>query len=736
MTGMLRTAAPSESLYDVLLAQSQLKHAVKTGLACCLAAALSYFFRTPSEQLAPVFAFLLMTAGMPSPGFNWLFSQLTIAVSAAVSALLLLACRDAPLLFLAVTLLWIFTCLLFSNWRQLPATLGAMVSALGIFTFFHGTVGGTLQFYVDYQANFLIAGFSVATIHTLLWHWNIRKLFLQRLAAVYAHLERHCRQAAQRIRAGDPADADPSADDDWAPFRAMRQLLAPELRHGRGTSNPFGRMILACRSLNLRLWFFNRAIAPHAPAALGADVRMRLADLFDRCANHLYGLLEALVHDKQAPPLNAELLTEAGAVPWDIDRRSGEADGLLAHGVHTSLLRHVVQALPAMTVSQNELLKSLRDGLAGELKSLGSATAGRRLLDVQSLRSSTKLVVILVLLLLGETWLRFPGGSQVAFFATFFASTGNLGRQNKTDVVGLLGLLGGFTYGLIAAFLTSRMPHFPLLLALVFLGEMVACLIFQKLPRYGAAGLQAGLAIPFAFLASPGPEWGSFTTVRTRFWGLVVAGCTAVLVHAYLWPTLPMRQLRASIAAALRDTSANLMRLFSPARASWEGVPPSLAETVTRARDLLDDARYLPGPDHADPAYENILHGLEEIDASLEFVHFLVQRESQEHPLRQRFFRMFADYAEQAGDRLGQLAPRFDRPPKPLDRTASLEPIRWEPNVSARWEQMVFSSDAVLENEIELRHLAVIAYCLDRIANAVVTIAAIDRAIDLPHSRQ
>ena len=104
----------------------------------------------------------------------------------------------------------------------------------------------------------------------------------------------------------------------------------------------------------------------------------------------------------------------------------------------------------------------------------------------------------------------------------------------------MAGLLGGFAYGVVAAFLTSRVPQFPLLLALVFLGEFLASLAFQTLPRYGVAGIQAGLALPFAYLATTGPEWGSFTAVRTRFAGLVVAGFTAVAVHAYLWPVLPM----------------------------------------------------------------------------------------------------------------------------------------------------------------------------------------------------
>jgi hypothetical protein len=354
---------------------------------------------------------------------------------------------------------------------------------------------------------------------------------------------------------------------------------------------------------------------------------------------------------------------------------------------------------------------------------------GRPLLDVQSLRSATKLVVILLLLLLEEAWLRFPGGSQVAFYATFFASTGNLGRQNKTDLVGLAGLLGGFVYGVVAAFLTSRLPNFPLLLALVFLGEFLASLAYQRLPQYAAAGLQAGLAIPFAYLATTGPEWGSFAAVRTRFAGLVVAGFTAVVVHAYLWPVLPMRQLRASIAAALRATAVSLPRLFSAARPTWEGAPPSLAETVTRARDLLDDARYLPGPEHADPAYYGVLAGLQEIDANLEYVHFLVGLE-EEHPLRQHFFRVAGEYAEQARANLEQVARQFQPSPS---RSARLKPVHWEPNVSGRWEHASHGAGPVPHGEDDPWRPAVIARCLDQVARAVETISGIAWEINRRH---
>ena len=709
---MLSTPPAREGVYEALLRQGQLKHAVKTALSCCLATGVSYYSRPPDGQFAPLFAFLIMTLGMPSPRLNWLLTQLAIVIGVIGSALILVALHDALFLYLAVTLLWIFTVLLFSNWYPLPATLGAMVSALGIFVFFQGTVGDALTFYIAYGLNWFIGGAAVAVFDTLLWPNTTRKVFVDRLAEAYEDLEHECEQAARLLRSAEPQPV-PETGQKWAPFQRLRQQLAPELRRARDSSNPFARMILACRSLNLRLRFFNRAIAPAAPF-LPAATRLRLADVLDRCAQQLHALLESAL-DGHPVVMSGE---------WRVAIHEQIAHSrvpLLAHGIHLTILRRLVQDLQTATAAHEALFASFRKGLAGELVGTERVASRGRLVDGQNLRSATKLVVILSLLLLEEGLLGFPGGSQVAFYATFFASTGNLGRQNKTNLVGLAGLLGGFAFGVVAAFLTSRLPHFPLLLALVFLGEFLANLAYQRLPRYGPAGLQAGLAIPFAYLATTGPEWGSFADVRTRFAGLVVAGFTALVVHAYLWPVLPMRQLRASIAAALRDTATSLVRLFGPARPAWEGPPPSLGDTVTRARDLLDDAHYLPGPDHADPAYQGILACLQEIDANLEYVHFLIGLEA-EHPLRQRFFQVIGDYAEQARKNVDEVARQFQLAP---GGAALIEPLRWEPDVSGRWENAPRDVAPVPVGEVDPTRPAVIARCLDQVARAIEQVSRI-----------
>src|SRR5436189_6389407 len=109
-TSIVSTEDHNERLDEEALGEGQATHALKTALGCCLATALSFFFHLPSGQLAPVFAYLLMTLGMPSPRLNWLVSQLAIVVSALVSALVLVVFGAAPFLYLALTLLWIFTC--------------------------------------------------------------------------------------------------------------------------------------------------------------------------------------------------------------------------------------------------------------------------------------------------------------------------------------------------------------------------------------------------------------------------------------------------------------------------------------------------------------------------------------------------------------------------------------------------------------------------------------------------
>ena len=159
---------------------------------------------------------------------NWLLTLVAVAINTLGSVIILILFHQTLILYLALTLLWIFVCLLFASWFPIPATLGVLVSAIGVFTFFHRTVGSTLDFFGDYLLNFLAAGFAVVTVHSLIWPLNTPNIFAARLAHVYyPQLELQCRNAAHWLRSGGPIATIPWYD--WAPFRPLRQLLAPDL---------------------------------------------------------------------------------------------------------------------------------------------------------------------------------------------------------------------------------------------------------------------------------------------------------------------------------------------------------------------------------------------------------------------------------------------------------------------------------------------------------------------------
>lgn len=707
-----------ERLDEIVLREGRVKHALKTALACCLAATLTYYFHLANGQMSAVFAFMLLTLGMPTPRLNWLMSHVTTTFSSLVSGLILIAFHDAPVLYVSLTLLWIFICVLFANWFPLPASLAAMSSAIGLFMGLETTIGATLDFFVDYQATFFMGGFSTALFYTLLWPASLQKTFMKQLVQVYARLEDDCRMAADRIRSGAPFP-EAEALEDWAPFRPLRKLLAPRPHRSGDSVDPFVQMIVGCRNLNLRLWFFKQAIAPALLQEGSPEGRRRLAGILEQCADHLHGLAVSVRLRQAAAMVPDDLIQQANFANFP-KLRAGIHDPLLEHGIQRVLLHRLVDGLQSVTHAQNAVLMALKNELPGELLAIKAFAVGKPLLDDASIRAATKLLVILVLLLVEELFFGFPGGTQVAFFAVFFASTANLGRQNRTDILGVTGLFTGFMYGVLAAILTTRLPYFPLLLLLVFLGEFVANMMFQALPKYGVAGLQGGLAIPFALLAATGPAWGSFVEVRTRFAGLVVAGCTAIVVHAYLWPVLPMRQLRTALAGALRESAESLRLLFAN-HAAWDGPPASLGETFHQAHDLLEDARFLPGIDHADPNYNKIVSVIQQIDAYLSYIQMLLSLEG-DADARGRLFQTASEEFDQMAAKLEQVAKQFALVHV---RAAQIAPLEWKTNVSSRWQQAGSANDPE-----ENQRLLVIASCLDQIAQAVTTISRDAAAIN------
>ena len=521
----------------------------------------------------------------------------------------------------------------------------------------------------------------------------------------------------------------PAPFEDWAPFRPLKQLVAPELFRRRETTSPFAGLILACRGLNLRLWFFNHAFGHVAAGSNSPTNRAANSPTASTAAppNSPRSSRGALDH-RQVAPVPPELLRDIAAD----ESAARQVDPLVAHNIPASMLEIFGRDLETATKFHNKLFTHFGRGFGGELVNLWPGPNAAAFFDVAirsgrreagadpgSARSSKKVGSVC------PAERRLPSSRP--------SSPAPPTSDAKTRPT--------------SSTLSASSPDFAM--AWSPRSSLAACPTSRcfspscssanssptsptsDLPLYSFAGLQAGLAIPFTFLATVGPEWGSFTTVRTRLAGLLVAGFTAVVVHAFVWPVMPIRQLRASIADALRSTADTLTQLFTAPRNAWPGPPPGLRDTILRARDLLDDARYLPGPEHADATYATILTSLQTIDASLEYIQLLICIEP-DTPTREQFFATLADFPKSAREKLTIIAAQFHNAPQ---RTV---PIIWPSDATERWDLVAPNTEPPTGSD--LRRLVVIARCFDEIAAAAERISKVACEISLHtglrHSRQ
>ena len=334
---MASTVLPSESLFQESLRQGQVRHAIKVALACCLATATAYYFHLRSEQLAP-------RLRLPAVHARHAQSADELAAHADRGHHRRHRLGDHPRLLPRSVV-------------SLPGTHAAVDLHLP-----------AVQRLVAVSRDDGRHDLRDRRLHISRRQRRCNARFLRRLrgqlpdrrpvrrrgphfhlAAQHAESLRRGgwprpmptsnKNAARAANGSAPASRRRRSQpfEDWAPFRPLRQLLAPELFRGRDTTNPFAGLILACRSLNLRLWFFNRAFG-HVPpdATLDRNASPTRRSPRRLCRPAWLASSPARSNRKPVAAVDPELARRRGACRLPTPR---QADPLIAHNVHASILR-------------------------------------------------------------------------------------------------------------------------------------------------------------------------------------------------------------------------------------------------------------------------------------------------------------------------------------------------------------------------------------------------------------
>jgi uncharacterized membrane protein YccC len=173
--------------------------------------------------------------------------------------------------------------------------------------------------------------------------------------------------------------------------------------------------------------------------------------------------------------------------------------------------------------------------LTGAERDLHIQPGGEPLLPVRGIWLSRALMLVITTLLaqLATRWLGLPAEQALVSVLLLTVAPGIQALLQKSGLR-IAGALAGAAWALGSFFLLNWLPHFPLLLLLLFFGMFVASYLTRTRGSRSYFGLQMGLVLPLV-LVVPAQEFGDLYAARLRLEGVAAAVISSVLVGAF-WP--------------------------------------------------------------------------------------------------------------------------------------------------------------------------------------------------------
>jgi uncharacterized membrane protein YccC len=133
---------------------------------------------------------------------------------------------------------------------------------------------------------------------------------------------------------------------------------------------------------------------------------------------------------------------------------------------------------------------------------------------------------------------------QAAVSVLLLTITPHLQALIQKGELRIVGLLLATIWSLVTFVVVGLLPYFPLLAALLFLGQFVATYLAVTGGTYAYAGIQMGLVFPMVVVAQPS-VFGNITPAFERLEGIVL-GLGASILVAGLWPRFPLAEVHAT----------------------------------------------------------------------------------------------------------------------------------------------------------------------------------------------
>jgi uncharacterized membrane protein YccC len=699
------------------LREFRVKQALKAAVVCCLCILIPTALHIQSIYFGPVFAFMVLTTFYNDTLGAALQALLGVLGGASGAIVITALFGSVAPIYLVFMLAWLFAATLLLSRFPLGAMLGSIVPAIILFTSIFVSRATVLDLAVHLFGVLLLAMAVTVAVDHLLWPPERRTVFLDVLATIYESLGAGF-AGLQHSRADDPSG-----------LRALLRLhdlgrvVQTYQGSGLNTDNPFGRLLMNSSALLLHLEFQRRewqTMAPDAPDDTVALAERLLAGIGAQCRR----IGQAALARAPVEPVDPGLVESAGTLIEVVPEPRAAPDAERPGQVRSWTSSPALPMLARTIVRLGEATDAYNQSIALISKPGFAVRAVRAPLriDAAALKRSTRTILILVLLILGQYWLDLPGQTMVAFYAITFGAAANLGQAYARTTAGLAGILTGLLYGIVCIAIAVMLPNFAIFLGLIFLGTFCAGYLALRPGPIGVGALQAGLVIPFATLVYDGPEW-TLASAETRALALLVAGLIAILVHRLVWPALPLRALRSALAASLSQAGGMLSALFDQGDSTHRSEAARrllpLSAVIPRALSLSNDAKYLfSGMGDDSLRYHSVIRDLMSLDVHLSLLDGVIGRV--DPPVRERFRVAVAPVVARLVDTCTTASAQFGPAPS---RTAPAEPAGASATAAVEPIDAALRAHGPSASE-QRRYLSLLARSLDHLEQCLQEISA------------
>lgn len=616
------------------LKEFRVKSALKVALAAVICVLVNNILNLEAIYLAELYTFLILTLFHGQALKVGVESLVAAIVFGALSLVISYLFLESEVLYLILMSLVLFLCMTFIKKYFLAVLLTGVLIAITTYMAINESLTVATDTAKNFVVQMIVAVIVCWIVDDYIWPHRSRKTFDLTLSTIFSELgnlyknytsedtekryNHHCISTA------------------FVTFSGLMNLLKRvESEEGRNNYFPDGayiKIITFARGVFVKTEVLEEFVLKKHAFLDDAKVQSKLNEILSNFSERLLELSKAVSENRAARLKSQDIessinsLHETYRMMHEVKgEETGYYEDLLAFGAMLPVLDDVSLKLSKIKkffniIEKNEYKDMLELRVTHTPKVQEMKTKPFFQFTDETVKVAIRTVIIFWLLLLGQVTIGLPGGALVSFYAILFGIIPNLGQAFMKSWYGIAGIVSGILYGLAALAIVSVVTHFPILILLFIIGFFISSFATTSPRDISAAGLQAGLVIPYALLYTTGPQV-DLDAALTRFLALLSAAFVGLIVLHLVWPVNPFTQLQDNISKSLRVSGGILSRLLILDIKDKEEIDAKvlpLAASLPTSSALLHDAEYVMREEKLHPdEYIHIIESLEEMFADL-----------------------------------------------------------------------------------------------------------------------